>query len=288
MEYYSGDPETKVIGLYIEELKRGKEFINLAKKVSLNKPIIAIYVGGSEAGNRALQSHTGALSGDSKIYDAAFKEAGMIKSDYVQEFLDIAFILSKGILPTGNRLGIITNSGGPGAMVANNAEKHGLIVPELSADFQNELKEILPSTASYRNPVDCTFDMNLPYFYITLPEVLMKSGEVDAIIQYGVVGFQDVMDDYLQNETIAKHADFPSISDEEQDKLASKLLQPTLKNSKKYSVPILYVSPMRYDSPWSMRIRNNGAMLFKFWDRPVNALAKVCEYVSFKNRKHHF
>ncbi|MHA1457527.1 MAG: hypothetical protein ACTSR5_16395 [Promethearchaeota archaeon] len=144
---------------------------------------------------------------------------------------------------------------------------------------------MLPSTASYKNPVDCTFDMNLPYFYITLPELLMKSGEVDAIIQYGVVGFQDVMDDYLKNAEIARNAEFPHLSDEKQDDLASKLLQPTLKNSQKYSIPILYVSPMRYDSPWSKRIRNNGAILFKFWDRPVNALAKVCEYVDFKLKR---
>ena len=144
--------------------------------MSRRKPIIAIYVGGSQAGNRALQSHTGALAGDSRIFDALFKETGIIKTDYVQEFLDIALILSRGILPKGNRLGIITNSGGPGAMVANNAEKHGLIVPELSKGLQEELKEILPITASFKNPIDCTFDMNLPYFYITLPELLMKSG----------------------------------------------------------------------------------------------------------------
>jgi len=282
LEYYENDPETKVIGLYIEELKRGKKFLEICKQITPIKPIIGIYVGGSRAGNRALQSHTGSLAGDSKIYRSVFKEAGIIKTDYVQEFLDIALILSKEILPKGNRLGIITNSGGPGAMVANNAEQHGLVVPELSKNLQDELKYLLPSTASYRNPIDCTFDMNLPYFYITLPEILMKSGEIDAIIQYGVVGFQDVMDDYLQNEEIAKHADFSTISDEEQDKIATRLLQPTLKNSQKYSVPILYISPMRFDSPWSKRIRNNGAILFKFWDRPVNALAKVCEYVNFK------
>jgi len=285
LEYYKDDPETKVIGLYIEELKRGKKFLELCKQITPIKPIVGIYVGGSEAGNRALQSHTGSLAGDSKIYNSVFKEAGIIKTDYVQEFLDIALILSKGILPKGNRLGIITNSGGPGAMVANNAEQHGLVVPELSNNLQDELKSLLPSTASYKNPIDCTFDMNLPYFYITLPEILMKSGEIDAIIQYGVVGFQDVMDDYLQNEEIAKHADFSTITDEEQDKIATKLLQPTLNNSQKYSVPILYVSPMRFDSPWSKRIRNSGAILFKFWDRPVNALAKVCEYMDFKLKR---
>ncbi|MHA1508437.1 MAG: acetate--CoA ligase family protein, partial [Promethearchaeota archaeon] len=191
LDYYKDDEETEVIGLYIEELKQGKRFLELAREISPKKPIIAIYVGGSQGGNRALQSHTGSLAGDSKIFTAVFKETGVIKTDYVQEFLDIALILSNKILPKGNRIGIITNSGGPGAMIANNAENHGLVVPEFSKTLQEELKPLLPSTAGFNNPVDCTFDMNLPYFYITLPELIMKSGEVDAIFQYGVVGFQD-------------------------------------------------------------------------------------------------
>jgi len=285
LEYYKVDKYTRVIGLYIEELKRGKKFLNLAKEITPKKPIVAIYVGGSEAGNRALQSHTGALAGDSKIYDAVFKETGIIRTDYVQEFLDIAWILSKGILPKGKRLGIITNSGGPGAMVANNAEKHGLTVPIFSLSLQEQLKEILPTTASFKNPVDCTFDMDLPYFYIKLPEILMKSGEIDAIIQYGVVGFQDVMDDYLQNEEIAKYAEFTNQSDEVMDGLAKKLILPTIEHSKRYSIPILHISPMSYNSPWSKRLRKNGAMLFKLWDRPVNALAKICDYVEFLKKK---
>ncbi len=284
LEYYKDDPYTEIIGLYIEELKRGKRFLELAREVSRKKPIIGIYVGGSKAGNRALQSHTGALAGDSRIFDALFKETGIIKTDYVQEFLDIALILSRGILPKGNRLGIITNSGGPGAMVANNAENHGLIVPELSKGLQEELKEILPITASFKNPIDCTFDMNLPYFYITLPEMLMKSGEVDAIIQYGVVGFQDVMDDYLSYKEIAKQAEFDHQPEDVIDSLAEKLVQPTIKNSKKYSVPILHISPMNFNTPWSKRLRENGAILFRLWDRPVNALAKICDYVEFKQK----
>ncbi|NHJ23765.1 MAG: hypothetical protein EAX89_04275 [Candidatus Lokiarchaeota archaeon] len=284
LEYYKDDPDTHVIGLYIEELKRGRKFLELAKKTSPNKPIIAIYVGGSKAGNRALQSHTGSLSGDTRIYDALFRETGIISTEYVQEFLDIALILSRGILPKGNRVGIITNSGGPGAMIANNAEKKGMIVPELSNSLQMELKEMLPANASYRNPIDCAFDMNLPYFYITIPEILMKSGEIDAIIQYGVVGFQDVMDDYLKYDQIAKNAEFGHQPDEIMDSLAKKLVQPTVENSKKYSVPILHVSPMPFNSPWSKRLRENGFNLFKLWDRPVNALAKVCKYVRFKGK----
>ena len=281
LDYYKDDKETGVIGLYVEEIKRGKEFLKLAKQITKNKPIIAIYVGGSEAGNRALKSHTGSLAGDSKIYDAVFQEAGIIKTNYVQEFLDIALILSNGVIPKGNRLGIITNSGGPGAMVANNAENHGLEVPEFSEALQQKLKEILPITAGFKNPVDCTFDMDLPYFYIILPELLMRSGEVDAIIQYGVVGFQDVMDDYLKYEQIAKNAEFQHQPDGVMNRLAQKLLTPTLENSRKYSVPILHISPMSFTSPWSKSLRKNGALLFKLWDRPVNALAKVCEYTEF-------
>jgi acyl-CoA synthetase (NDP forming) len=282
LEYYKDDPNTDVIGLYIEELKRGKQFLKLAKEITPHKPIIAIYVGGSEAGNRALQSHTGSLAGDSKIFEAAFKEAGIIRTDYVQEFLDIARILSNGIHPKGNRLGIITNSGGPSAMIANNAEKKGLKVPELSTSLQDELKTVLPPTASFKNPVDCTFDMNLPYFYINLPEILMKSGEVDAIIQYGVVGFQDVMDDYLKYKKISRYAEFQSQPDNIMDKLAEQLLLPTIKNARKYSIPILFISPMPFNSPWSKRLRNLGAILFKLWDRPVNALSKICQYIEFR------
>lgn len=284
LEYYKDDADTKVIGLYIEELKRGKRFLDLVKKITPKKPIVAIYVGGSEAGNRALRSHTGSLAGDAKVYSAVFKETGIIQTEYVQEFLDIAMILSREILPKGNRLGVITNSGGPGAMVANNAEKKGLTVPELSESLQTQLMEILPSNASAKNPVDCAFDMNLPYFYITLPEILMKSGEIDAIIQYGVVGFQDVLDDYLKYDKIAKYAEFQHQPDAVMDSLAQKLLLPTMKNSEKYSIPILYVNPMNFASPWSKRLRKNGAILFTLWDRPVNALAKVYQYVEYKNR----
>ncbi len=285
LEYYKDDEYTELIGLYIEEIKRGRKFLELVKEITPKKPIIAIYVGGSKAGNRALKSHTGSLAGNSKIYEGLFKETGIIKTDYVQEFLDIALIFSRGIIPKGKRIGIITNSGGPGAMVANNAETHGLIVPEFSEFLQEELKSALPPTASFKNPVDCTFDMDLPYFYIKLPEILMKSGEIDAIIQYGVIGFQEVLDEYLKFEQISKHAEFQHQPDERIDRLVQTLLQPTMMNSKKYSIPILYINPMSFNAPWSKKLRKNGAILFKLWDRPVNALAKVCEYVAYKQKR---
>jgi acetyltransferase len=285
LEYYKDDDQTEVIGLYIEEIKRGKKFFELAKEITPKKPIVAIYGGGTKAGNRALSSHTGSIAGNAKIYNTMFKETGIIQTDNVELFLDLAQTLVRGILPKGKRLGIITNSGGPGTMLANNAEKMGLSVPEFSESLQEKLKEILPPIASFKNPIDVTFDMNLPYYYINLPELLMKSGEVDVLIQYGVVGFLDVIDNYLKYDKIARYAEFKKQDHNRSDDLAKKLVQPTVKNSYKYSVPIFHISPQNFNSPWSRRLRDNGFFLFRLWDRPIPLIKKLCEYAEFR-RKH--
>jgi hypothetical protein len=88
----------------------------------------------------------------------------------------------------------------------------------------------------------------------------------------------------IKYDKIAKYADFQHQPAEVMDALSQKLLIPTMKNSEKYSIPILYINPMSFTSPWSKRLRKNGAMLFRLWDRPVNALAKVCGYIDYKKR----
>ena len=116
----------------------------------------------------------------------------------------------------------------------------------------------------------------------------MKSGEIDVIIQYGVFGFQDILEDFLQIDKIAQYAEFTHQPDDVMEKFAQKLICPTIENSKKYSIPIIHINPMNFNSPWSKCLRKNGAFLFKLWDRPVNAIAKLCEYSDFikkiKNR----
>ncbi|MBD3197946.1 MAG: CoA-binding protein [Candidatus Lokiarchaeota archaeon] len=284
LEYYKDDDKTKVIGLYIEELKRAKRFLKLAKEITPDKPIVTIYVGGSNAAKRAVKSHTGSLAGNSRIYDAAFKEAGIIKTELVEEYLDIARILTKGILPNGKRIGIITNSGGPGVMIANHAEKSGLKVPILSNELQDRLKEFVIPTASLKNPIDTTFDMNFQNYYINIPKTLMKSGEIDALMVYGAFGFQDVLRNLLENERIAKYEEFPE--EVKKDLPIEKfLVEPILKVSKRYSIPIFFINPQNYNSPWSKKIRSTGAILFKYWDNPVRCLTKICEYSEYINKR---
>ena len=283
LEYYKEDKNTKAIGIYIEELKRARKFLDVAKEITPKKPIIAIYVGGSQAAQRAVKSHTGSLAGNANIYNAAFKEAGIIKTELVEEFLHLARVAAKGIFPKGRRVGIVTNSGGPGVMIANHAEKKGLKVPQLSEELQRELEEYLIPTASAKNPIDTTFDMDFQNYYLNIPKTLMKSGEVDAIIMYGAFGFQDVLRNLLENERIAKYEDFPDQLKKDLP-LEKMFVSPILEESKKHSIPIFFINPQNYNSPWSKKIRNTGAILFKYWDNPVRVLSKLCDYSEYRKK----
>ena len=283
LEYFKDDDETEVIGLYIEEIKRAKKFIELAKEITPKKPIIAMYGGGSGAGNRAIRSHTGSMAGNTKLFDAMINETGIIQTHYVEEFLDIISILSKPnvVYPKGNRLGILTTFGGPGALIANNAERKGLAVPELSESLQQKFKRFLPPTANCWNPVDVTFDTNILNFYIKYPKMLMKSGEIDAIILIGVAGFFYDIQRFQQHE-ISKHIDSREDFAEQLKNLEKILITPTIKNSQKYSIPVIYINTQNFASTWSSKVREEGGIVFKFWDRPVKALAKICKYAEYR------
>ncbi len=283
LEYLKSDEQTDVIGLYIEEVKRGRHFIKIIKEIIPKKPVIAIYGGGSKVGNRAISSHTGSLGGNLNIYNAMIKETGIIKTDFVEEFLDLASILSSPNfqMPKGKRIGIITISGGPGVLIANNAESNGLKVPEFSSELKANLAKILPSTASWSNPVDVTFDMNLFNLYINIPKLLMKSEEIDIIIIYGALGIGSWTSTVMQNPKIAEHVKLREDMSNSFDELGDIFIAPTIKTSQKYGIPIIYINPQNNVSNWSEKIREHGGIIFKFWDRPVNRIAKICNYSAY-------
>ncbi|MHA2267734.1 MAG: CoA-binding protein [Promethearchaeota archaeon] len=286
LEYFKDDEETEVVGLYIEEIKRGKKFIKIAKEITPKKPIITIYGGGSEAGNRAIKSHTGSIGANIKIFDAMIKETGIIKTDNVEEFLDISSVLLTPDFPypKGNRIGIITHSGGPGALIANNAERNGLSVPEFSESLQSKFKNILPHTASWSNPIDITFDTNIFNLYINFPKMLMKSGEIDIIIIYGAMGFGSLASSEQQNPQISQYLKMSTEMMDRMGEMDTFLIPPTIEASHKYSVPVIYINPQSYANEWSKKIREHGGIVFQFWDRPVNVLTKICDYAEYRRK----
>jgi acetyl-CoA synthetase (ADP-forming) len=192
MEYLGACPNTKVIALYIEGIKRGREFVETARSIMLQKPIVALYVGGSETGKRAGFSHTGALSGPDQLYDGVFRQGGVIRAYSIAELFDFCLVLGNLPKPKGRRLVILTHSGGPGAAAADSCGRAGLELPALSPETIDKLAPIIPHTGSINNPVDITFTKNPMDYFSVIPKILLDDNKADILLIYFLMPSQMV------------------------------------------------------------------------------------------------
>lgn len=181
LEYWRDDPSIEVILMYLESFGNPRKFIQLAKEVSLKKPIVVVKSGRTISGARAASSHTGALAGMDLAFDALFKQCGVIRADTIEEMFDIALGLANLPLPRGNQVAIITNAGGPAIMAADTCESFDLQVADLEEKTKIKLREHLVAEASVNNPVDLLAGGGPDDFQFALNQVL-KDENVDAAI----------------------------------------------------------------------------------------------------------
>lgn len=181
LEDWADDDKTKVITVYMEGVKNGKDFLRISSKVSKKKPVVIIKAGNTNAGAKAVSSHTGTLAGSSKAYDAAFKQAGVIRAKTIKDLFNYAIALSNQPLPKGKRIAIITNAGGPGIMATDACEENNITMANLKSETIDKLKEFLPETASFYNPIDVLGDALADRYRKTL-EVVIKDKNIDAIL----------------------------------------------------------------------------------------------------------
>lgn len=158
LSYMANDPDTKVIVGYLESIERGRAFVQEAQMITRQKPVILLRAGNTAAGARAASSHTGAMAGPDMFYEAAFKQTGIFRVRKVAQLLNLAQAFASQPLPAGPGVGVVTNSGGPGIIAADACEKAGLNMARLSSESTNKLKELLPSFATFFNPVDIIGD----------------------------------------------------------------------------------------------------------------------------------
>jgi acetyl coenzyme A synthetase (ADP forming)-like protein len=177
----AADEHTRVIAMYIEALPDGKRFIEEARKVTVHKPIVALKVGRSVSGQRAAASHTGALAGADAAYQSAFEKAGVLRANSAEELFEWSRALAWLPLPTGNRMAVLTNAGGPGVMSADFIETHGMSLAELSVPTLEKLRALLPPAASLINPVDMLSSAS-PHHYATSLQILLDDPGVDGIL----------------------------------------------------------------------------------------------------------
>ena len=178
---WSHDENTKAILMYIEELSSGMEFLNTAREVAQIKPVIAIKSGVTTSGARAVSSHTGSLAGSEQAYHAAFKQAGVLRAETMEQLFDMA--LAFGYQPPliGKRIAIITNAGGPGILATDALERAGLSLARFEMETLHTLEKTLPDAASAANPVDVLGDALADRYEFALEKVAADPN-VDGII----------------------------------------------------------------------------------------------------------
>lgn len=177
----AADPHSKVITLYLEGVKNGRRFSQIARDISRQKPIVALKVGRFAAGQRAAASHTGALAGSESAFDAACRRAGILRAESSEQQFDWARALTGAPLPQGRRVAILTNAGGPGVTAADAVEANGLSLAQLSEETIAHLGAILPPFASLHNPVDMLASA-APEQYAACLRLLLADLGVDSVL----------------------------------------------------------------------------------------------------------
>jgi len=188
MAYLGACPNTKVIALYIEGINRGRAFSETARSIIPHKPIVALYVGGSETGRRAGLSHTGAMAGSDQVYDGVFQQSGIIRAYSIAELFDMCWAL--GCLPKtrGPRVVIQTHSGGPGTAAADSCGREGLELPSLFGRYHQKVDPpSFQNTGSIKNPVDITFTKNPMDYFFDIPTILLEEDATDILLIYFLV-----------------------------------------------------------------------------------------------------
>ncbi|MFH1612675.1 MAG: acetate--CoA ligase alpha subunit [bacterium] len=178
---WTEDSQTDVILCYLEGIKRGNEFIKEVTKTSLTKPVIIVKSGTTSSGAKAASSHTGTLTGSDQVYEAVFKQCGIIRANSFDELFDYALGFDMQNIPDGKRVAIITNAGGPGIMATDACEKAGLKITSFNKETISILQKHLPPAANFYNPVDVLGDAKSNLYQIAIKTVLNDSN-VDLLL----------------------------------------------------------------------------------------------------------
>ena len=208
LEYWDDDPDTHVIVGYLESIDDGRRFIDAARNVTQDTPVVIIKSGRSEAGARAASSHTGALAGSERAYEAGLRQAGVLRVNGVQELFDAAHILAEQSIPHTAGVAIVTNAGGPGVIATDAIGSSMLELAELSAETKRRLSDVLPDAATSSNPVDILGDADADRFREALQIVLadehvgagLTVAAPTAVLDYDELA-GGIVDDHDQDRT---------------------------------------------------------------------------------------
>lgn len=238
VECFLADEMTKVVGGFLEGLRDAGRFVDICSKNDENKPIIILKAGTTSAGARAALSHTASLSGTHDIYEAAFRQYGIVRADSIDAFLNLVRGFSYMKAPRGNRVAILAAAGGVGVLIADTCARAGLHVARPSQDLVDRISEHLPAFWSRSNPFDPTGVQDLSLFPRVL-ELILKSDEYDCVITH-VIEIQSLLEKYFP-----RHDEGKRIKEMMMGTIASverSVADEQIRIVKKYGKPVVFIS----------------------------------------------
>jgi len=274
LEFLGDDPETKVILCYIEGIKNGAKLVQIAREITKKKPIVAIKVGRTKAGSRAAHSHTGSMTGDDFICDEAFKQAGIIRVNAIDELFDIASVFNMETpLPKGKGVAILSEGGGDNAIAADNLEQFGLNVPLLSEESQRKLKPYTMEGVGISNPVDYGGKAEEAPHEIIPPccKICLEDPAIDIVLITGFLGgYKEIIGSYMEKY---------------EEKTCYKLVSLL----KEYKKPIIVNTSFAREKIKALEVlRDNGIPVIESSIRAAHCLSALVRYAENKRRSYKF
>ena len=290
LEAFETDTLTQTVLLYVESISDGQRFIESAKRLGQKMPVVLLKGGQTEAGRKAAASHTGALAADQRIFNAACRQAGIIRVEKSMDLLDLAAGFSSLPMPQGNRAAIMTLGGGWGVVTSDLCGQYGIEVPEISIELIQAFDQLLPPYWSRTNPIDLVgeTDTTLPFKIL---EALLEWEGCDAVINLGILGRQLFGRRYAEAITRAD----PQYSRETlaavQDHLRTfekEYINQTIALMRRYQKPVYGVALLTDHSERTVYQGDDESLAAVFYatpERAVKTFAKMASYQRFLSRK---
>ncbi len=281
LEYLGDDPDTRAIAIYAEGIKRPRTFLEKARNITSIKPIVIMYVGGTRAGARAAASHTSAMAGHDGICAGMFRQAGVLRAMSFPDMFDACLALVQQPLPKGNRMAILTNSGGPAITMADACDRCDLDVPLFDSRTRERIKKIIPPVASPKNPVDVTLNYDPDLIFSRLPDIIMDLPYIDGMLFYGIFGPVHLKDKInLAGDLIEIPIDM--ISD-----AMEKACMKFVSAYRRFKKPILCACFCGRDDDEAVKqIEDGGIPVYPTPERAVKAMAALYRYSMIIKARH--
>jgi len=285
VEYFGRDDRCRAVMIYLESLKHPGGWMETAREVARRKPVVVFKGGKTEAGQKAARSHSGALAGVVPIFDASFRQAGLIQARTTEAFIDCARSLSRLPLPSGNRVGIITRGGGWGVVTTDACEEMGLEVPALQPKTLEALDRILPPYWSRGNPVDLVAATDIR-IYLDCMEILMKDPSVDGVIALSALPGR-VMS-FLSRPALKERLGLDDARvrayEASAEKAGREVLEGIVHLMRTLGKPVVLVGMYPTSGAFETLIEKEGLNLYPTPERAVRVMARLMEYGRYRRR----